>query len=239
MYSYIDIHNHSLPSVDDGAMNMKETIEMLEIAYNNGIREIILTPHVKNKYGSYKKDYLLMKIAEVQEVVRSNNLDIKLHIGCELFYSSKVISLLNNGEACTLANSQYILIEFYEDDTYQRIRNAIFEMITNGYIPIIAHAEKYLYLKDINSIRALTELGARIQVNANSVIGEKGLCKKLYLTKLLQQKLVHYIATDAHDIYKRAPRIDKCVKYVMRKYGIEYKNEIFILNPKKIINNTE
>lgn len=239
MCFYIDIHNHSLPSVDDGAMNMIETIEMLRIAHNNGIREIILTPHVKKEYGDFKKDYILNRIAEVQDVISSNNINIKLHMGCELFYSSKVISLLKSGEVCTLANSQYVLIEFYEDDTYQRIRNAVCEVLTNGYIPIIAHAEKYLCLRNINSVKELVELGAHIQVNANSVISVIELSKRFFIKKLLQQKLVHYIATDAHNIYKRSPQIDNCVRYVMRKYGMEYKDEIFIFNPKKIINNRE
>lgn len=235
MNYYIDIHNHCLPNVDDGAKNKEESLEMLRCTYDQGIRDIIVTPHFKKIKRGRTKEEIQRKLREMQEALDNEKIDLKLHIGCELFYSSRSIEYLENNIIATLADSSYILIEFYPDEEFRKIREATYELLAAGYVPILAHVERYQYLSDLSKVVELIELGALIQVNVASILGKQGRKTTKYVNTLLKNRLVHFVATDAHDMDRRRPRLLECVHYLEKKYGIEYADELCTLNPQKIL----
>lgn len=236
MNYFIDIHNHCLPAIDDGSKSMQETLKMLNTAYEQGIREIIVTPHFR-RIKSFQEQKVLEEVfVQVQEMILSQNINITLHLGYEVFYSSTLIEWLLSGISLTLTRSKYILIEFFPDEEAKRIHRSVYELLVAGYYPIIAHVERYQALKRIESIKELIELGAYLQVNAGTVVGENGREMKRYVNKLLSYQLVHFIATDAHDGVRRKPKMRQCMEYIERKYGSEYTKELSLINPKKILN---
>lgn len=232
----IDIHNHCLPAMDDGSKSMQETLEMLQIAYEQGIREIIVTPHFKRVKSMQEQKSMEEVFGSVQAMIRSEKINITLHMGYEVFYSSNLLEWLMRGNSLTLAKSKYILIEFYPDEEAKRIRQSVYELIAAGYSPILAHVERYQALKGMETVKELIELGAYLQVNVGTVLGENGREMKRYVQKLLKCQLVHFIATDAHDGVKRKPKMMQCMQYIERKYGREYAKELSYTNPKKILN---
>ena len=125
-------------------------------------------------------------------------------------------------------------------DAYDYIRNAVNTVLMNGYYPVLAHAERYRNVcAKKYAVTELIEMGCYIQVNAGSIMGKFGFGTKQFSRKLLKQRQVHFVATDAHDTGKRAPYLSDCAKYVSRKYGRDYSRKLFYDNPECILQDEE
>lgn len=238
MKGYIDIHNHILPQLDDGSKSMEQTLEMLRIAYMDGIRTIIATPHYREGYYTNSVSVLEEQIAKVTKAMNSIVPDMEILLGTEIYYSHETVRLLKEKEIPTMAGSRYVLVEFSISSDFQYIKNGLQELLFEGYIPILAHAERYIYIRnDLNNIRELIETGIYFQINAMSIIGEMGRDCKKAARVLLKYNGVHFIATDSHSEFTRAPRIKKAIDYITKKYGDSYAEELLYKNPSKVVNN--
>jgi protein-tyrosine phosphatase len=238
MEGFVDIHSHILPSIDDGSKSMEKTLAMLKIAVSEGIKTIIATPHyhegrMKNFCHDIEENYNI-----VIENLNAQKCKINILPGCEIYYTHDTVKLLNDRKIPTLANSKYVLLEFSVLAEGQYINNALQEIILEGYLPIIAHIERYEKInQNLDFISDLIEMGSYVQINAASVTGEFGLRYKEVSKKLLKNNLVHIIASDAHSDHHRAPKLQNCAKYISKKFGEAYAREIMIDNPGKVICN--
>lgn len=179
MEKYIDIHSHILPRVDDGSSDMKQTLEMLKIAYRDGVRTVIATPHYKEGRYENRAADLTAVFSNVKEQAKELLPDLKLYLGCEIYYSHESISLLEKGWIPTLAGSKYILVEFSPMKDFKFIKNALQECLFAGYLPILAHVERYQCFQGKTSlVNDLIEMGVYIQINAMSI----GLWRLIKLT---------------------------------------------------------
>ena len=233
---YIDIHSHILAEVDDGADSLKTSMEMLDIAYKEGIRGIVATPHYHPGKSMIEYDKLLEKFEEFKETAKSIHADMKLYLGREVYYTSDVMEAIEHGTKLTIENSRYILVEYSPRTDYNYIRMSVNNILQAGLIPIIAHVERYECMTShIERIEEIREMGTVIQVNAGSILGHAGRGIKKYTKQLLKNELIDVIATDAHSPGTRAPRIQECAEYLVKKYGLEYAEDLLIYNPEKII----
>ena len=137
----IDIHAHILPGIDDGARNWEETGHLLEAAWAQGVRHIIATPHFSRKTDM---EQLRQLKAGVRELAHRKGLELEISLGQELRYFEELPLYLEQGRALTLAESRYALVEFKPGDGFQTIRRAVRELVQSGFIPVLAHAERYL-----------------------------------------------------------------------------------------------
>ena len=233
---YIDIHSHILAEVDDGAGSLEISLKMLDIAYKEGIRGIIATPHYHPGKSMIEYDQLLVKFKEFKEAANSVYSDMKLYLGREVYYTSDVIEALENGTRLTIEDRQYILVEYSPRTDYNYIRMSINNIRQAGLIPILAHVERYeCMVADIERVEELREMGAVIQINVDSIVGHDGRRIKNYVKQLLKNRFVDVVATDAHSAGSRAPRIRECAEYLVKRYGLEYAEDLLIYNPEKII----
>ena len=211
----IDIHCHILPGVDDGAPDMATSLEMLRIADKNGITHMILTPHHKPMHHNVSPEHNVSYRKKLQEAAKDAGIKVKLFSGNEIYYSDETMEELIAGKICSMAGSDYVLVEFHPTNPYMAIQNAISRVQAAGFIPIIAHVERY---SDIVSHPArvgdLIEMGCYIQVNASSVMGGYGFGISHFTRKLLKEELVHFVASDAHDRGRRAPQLVDCRNYI-------------------------
>ena len=234
----IDIHCHIMPGVDDGSPDMATSLEMLRIADKNGITHLILTPHHKPMHHNVSPEHNVAYRKRLQEAAADAGIKAKLFSGNEIYYSDETMEELESGKICSLAGSDYVLVEFHPTNPYKAIQNAMGRVQAAGFIPIIAHVERY---SDIVShparVRDLIDMGCFIQVNASSVMGKYGLGISHFTKKLLKDELVHFIASDAHDTGRRAPNLLECRNYVERKYGEDYGKKLFFTNPANVIRN--
>ena len=234
----IDIHCHIMPGVDDGAPDMATSLEMLRIADKNGITHLILTPHHKPMHHNVSPEHNVDYRKKLQEAAKAEGIKAKLFSGNEIYYSDETMEELIEGKICSLAGSDYVLVEFHPTNPYKAIQNAVSRVQAAGFIPIIAHVERY---SDIVShparVKDLIEMGSLIQVNASSIMGKYGFGISHFTKKLLKEELVHFVASDAHDTGRRAPQLLDCRNYVERKFGEDYGKKLFFTNPANVIRN--
>ena len=232
---YIDIHSHILPAVDDGADNEQVAKAMLQTAFEEGITTIVATPHFVGGLCKKKKDEIYSKYEETARWWKAIAPYNSLYLGNELFYGENLIDNLDKEYAMTMNGTNYILVEFpvYADFSY--IRRAVQTLMYAGYIPVIAHVERYESLKNKKKVQELVELGCYIQSNASAVLGRDGFKTKMFLSDLLKSSLLHFIATDAHGETERGPKIKDCVSFLQRKFGEEKVRELLINNPEKML----
>lgn len=232
----IDIHSHILPGIDDGAEDMNITVEMLHMAYANGTRQIVLTPHHKPERRCVKPEGIRKRTQMLQKYLKSEQIPIKLYAGQEHYYHQELPDKLDAGEALTLGDTRYTLVEFNPLETYEYIRQAVFELQTHGYKPVLAHVERIKALSTgIEKIEALKSMGALVQVNAESVVGKNGLATKWYVKKLIKKNIIDFIASDAHDTTTRVPDLKTVYQYLEKKYGTRYAQTVLRENQQKLL----
>lgn len=232
----VDMHCHILPAVDDGARNMEQTIEMLKIAAQEGIEAIIVTPHYKENRKSADAGTIARKIREVEAEAQKNGCLISLYPGNEIFYFDEVTRLLEKGEALTLNHTDRVLVEFYPTDEYVYIRNALDCIMAAGYVPVLAHVERYhCMVNDWRRVLELRKLGVEIQINASSAMGHIGRPVQDFIFTLLKNKLVDYVGTDAHNTHSRRPEFQSCYQKLRRRFDEKYIDEIFYENARSIV----
>jgi protein-tyrosine phosphatase len=234
----IDIHCHIMPGVDDGARDAATSLEMLKIAQKSGIEHIVLTPHHKPMHHNVSPDHNQKYTKALQEMAVKNGIDVKLYSGNEIYYSDETFDELVSGRICTLAGSDYVLFEFHPTNPYKAIHNAIYQVQAAGYIPILAHVERYSdMVSHFSYVEEMVDMGCYIQVNASSIMGKYGFGISHFTKKLLKNHLVHFVATDAHDTDKRAPKLSECREFIGRKFGQDYSDRLLWDNPMCVINN--
>ena len=230
----IDIHSHLLYGVDDGARFIEVSQEMLDDAANQGITDIILTPHYREGMFPYRRENIGPYFDTIKGYAAQRG--IRLYLGCEYHANSEMIENIQTGRVETLAGTDYVLTEFSYSSAYGKVRNAIEELLSNGYIPVIAHAERYeVFEKDVELLDQFREMGVLVQLNANSILGIDGRAIKRICRKILKKGLADIVASDSHDMSERRINMKECMKYVSGKYGEDTAQMLFEYNPGKII----
>jgi protein-tyrosine phosphatase len=236
--TYLDIHSHILPGVDDGAGTMEQSLEMLKTAAAQGITSIILTPHHKAHRHSVSVASLREKVEALQTEANIHTIPIVLYPGMEIYYRDGVAKMLEDGELATMADSRYVLIEFNPMEQFPYIRSAIYELTSCNFTPILAHVERYqCFLTKPENLLYAVEQGGAVQVNASTFTGEMGFKGKQFVKKLLKEHLIHFIATDTHDNERRAPLLDDCVRYLKKKTDDTYVRRLLHDNAARVIRN--
>lgn len=237
MQASIDIHCHILPGVDDGSPDTETSLEMLRIAEKNGIQQMILTPHHKPMHHNVSPEHNELYTKRLQEAADNSGINVRLFSGNEVYYSDETFDNLVDGKVHTMAGSEYVLVEFHPTNPYKAIHNGLYQVQAAGYIPILAHVERYgEIVAHISYVEELSEMGCLIQVNASSIMGKYGFGISHLTKKLLKKELVDFVATDAHDAGSRAPELLECRNYITRKFGEEYSDRVLYDNPLKVIN---
>ncbi|MCB5714527.1 hypothetical protein GKG47_16035 [Lactonifactor sp. BIOML-A3] len=231
----IDVHNHILPGIDDGAGDIMESQKMLAIAVSEKIDAIITTPHFECGMDQAVIEKRAEAFESLSQYIQKAKLPVALYPGNELFYSEGIIDALDSGDALTLNHTRYVLVEFpiYEEFSY--IRRAVQKLRYAGYLPVLAHVERYENLLKEEKIAEIVNIGAYIQVNASSLTGRAGWQMRRFLLRLARRDLIHFIGTDAHGWEHRRPKMQECLAYLEKKAGKDCVRSITRDNPEKLL----
>lgn len=236
MPGYYDVHCHLLFGVDDGPEKMEESIAMLQREYKSGVRTVYLTPHYRKKMFESSPDVRMQNFEMLRAWAEQNLPDLKLHLGCEIHVSTEVVQDIRDGKCFTLGDTDFVLIEFRESAGKRYIIDRCHEVMNGGYCPIIAHAERCEALREnMELLQRLVGMGVYVQMNAGSIMGQAGLKSKWFCKKVMKRNLLHFVGSDAHNLKKQKPNLEKCARYLEKKMGADYRDQILILNPKEII----
>lgn len=200
----IDIHTHILPSIDDGATDMDEAIEMARQAVASGIHTVIATPHhhARGYYSNYES--IKYGTEALNSKLENHSIPLTVKAGQEVRVYDELLDDLDKGQLAMLANTQYILIEFPSSKVPRQVEELFHELQHVGLTPIIAHPERNSELaNNINRLEQLIEAGALAQLTSSSIAG--GLGKKLQKQsiEMCKRGLVHFVASDAHGASSR------------------------------------
>lgn len=230
----VDIHCHLIYGVDDGAASFDVSETMLADAARQGITDIIATPHYREGMFPYDVDTVLNNYYRVSET--AERLGLRLFLGCEYHADYDMLGNLRNKRVATLAGSNYVLVEFSYSSSYINVHNKINELISEGYIPVIAHAERYgIFQKDPGLLMQFREMGAYVQLNADSILGTDGGTIRRTCKKILKEDLADIVASDSHDMKERRNRMYECRKLLEKKLGNANANRLFEKVPRMII----
>lgn len=245
MSGYIDVHNHMAWGIDDG-MDCQENAQIaLANARKDGVSKIIATPHyVPAQYDEMKLNEITERVKELKTLAK--NYDIEIYTGAELFLNSEYLDMLDEKQCPSLADSKYLLCEFdvrkemNELDEVE-VEEKLYEIKIRGYVPVIAHIERYFHKKlDLNRIKGWIDSGCIIQVNRTSLLGLQGSTCQEHAKTLIEHGLVHILASDTHRCSgDRICKLSDAYEYIKKQYGETCAEILCKRNPAHIIENEE
>lgn len=233
-----DIHMHILPGLDDGAEDIYEALEMADAAARDGVRNIVATPHfnVPGEEGYTKEEYD-NAFRRLQMAIDDEHIPVSLFGGAENFAAENILSLISSGSAKTLAGSRYILIEFDFGGDAAFANRIAGEILSLGLVPVIAHAERYEFVRDdvLGALHALREAGCVIQLNRGSLEGSFGADVMEAAHLIVSNRLCDVVASDAHGAHFRTPQLSRAADTVAEETSGQYARLLFGINPQRII----
>lgn len=234
----IDIHTHILPGIDDGARILMEGVEIVRELAEQGVTDIIATPHYVNEtiFMSPKEKNLEL-LERLRAKLVDEGIETKIYLGNEIYIDDKILDLIKAGKISTLADSRYLLVELPLDNEYQNYEDFLRELIENGYKVILAHPERYLIVQKNEEILGnLAEIGVLFQCNFGSLIGKYGKSAMKMVRKLAKEKMIFAFGSDAHHQGKNG-YLGLAYKKLAKYYTKTELKEILVDNPGKILAN--
>jgi protein-tyrosine phosphatase len=203
----IDLHCHMLPGIDDGARDLQVSLAMARIAVDDGIRTSACTPHIYPGLYLNTADGIRQHAADLREHLRSEGIALEIAEGADIQMVTELVEELRTGTFPTLAGSRYFLFEPPHHTVPARFSESLFDALSSGYVPVITHPERLTWLSNeyYPWLVDAVDRGAWIQVTAGALTGRFGRRARYWGERLLDDGLVHLLATDAHDVVRRPP----------------------------------
>jgi protein-tyrosine phosphatase len=241
----IDLHAHILHNLDDGPGTLEESLAMCQIAFKDGVRTIVATPHTLN--GIYESDWptILSRVKELNEALQESamqhgerkigqsssegselripNSELIILPGADVHFSPEIVQLCEKGIAGTINDKgKYMMVEFPHREIPLKAEDLFFRMLTKGITPIISHPERNIEIAHRpQRYYQMIRTGCLGQVTAMSLTNGFGGDVRRLAEKLVSHKLVHLIASDAHSTDRRPPMLSSAVKAAGKIIGEE------------------
>jgi protein-tyrosine phosphatase len=233
----IELHFHCLPGLDDGPSGWDEAVELCRAAAREGSTAIVATPHVLR--GPWVNEDTS---ARDQRILKLNTLlggRPKVFAGCEYLFSSDALELWDRGAAGPLTGlnrTGYLLTEFRSGIEVETLSRFVYEFSLLGVTLVIAHPERQRdFVRNPGRLAALVERGAIAQLTAGSLLGDFGEVPRRASFELVEQGLAHLVASDAHSLAARPPRLAAARRLFEERWGSEATAGVFTSNPRAVL----
>ncbi len=234
----IDLHCHLLPGIDDGATDLDTSIQMARIAVADGIKVTACTPHIMPGYYPNTGPQIRIAVQELQARLDDLRIPLSLVSGADVHLVPELATGLKSGHLLTLANSRYFLFEPPHTTAPPRLAESVFDVMAAGYHPIITHPERLRWITDhYDTMQALADAGAWMQLTAGSVTGRFGKGAQYWSERMLDEGLVHILATDAHNLRGRTPILSEAVERVAERLGPKAAEDMVLTRPRMVLTN--
>lgn len=226
----VDIHSHIVYGVDDGAKTLEDSLAMLEVAARCGTTDIVATPHSDNKY-QYNPELIAERIAELQAAVGDK---IRIHRGCDFhLHFDNIRGCEEERSRFTINGERYLMVEFADTSIPRNIAYVFQDMLRRDITPVITHPERNaLLMGRVGEMVEWVRFGCLIQVTAMSFTGRFGKKAQEAAKKLMRHRMVHFVASDAHDTEFRPPDLREARDIVASEYGEGTAELLFDTNPR-------
>ncbi|MBV8203377.1 MAG: hypothetical protein JOZ15_22405 [Acidobacteria bacterium] len=236
----IDLHCHILPGIDDGAQTLEAAVEMCRLAAAAGCEALVTTPHQrKGEWSNCDRAALAALRQALQEAVGPRP---RILGGGEIRVDARLLGeilALREDDAhgpLPLAGSRYLLLEFGPEGGVGDAADLVHELSVAGWRPVLAHPEFIHWMAaEPAAVAHLVSLGALAQVTAMSLTGDFGRRAQADASRLLDMGLVHFVASDAHDVKRRPPGLRRAWETIAARWGEEAARELLVANPGAVI----
>jgi protein-tyrosine phosphatase len=234
----IDLHCHLLFGIDDGAADLGESLEMARLSVADGVRVIACTPHIfPGVYNNTGPD-IRIRIDALQSHLDEAGIECRLVSGGDVHVAPDLVAKLRSGEALSINDSRYVLVEPPHHILPPNIEGLFFNLLSAGYIPILTHPERMSWIeREYDIIVRLVRSGAWMQITAGALLGDFGPRAKKWSSQLLREGLVHIVASDAHGARKRPPRMGEALATLNGLVGEVEALNLLQVRPHAIVSN--
>jgi protein-tyrosine phosphatase len=194
-----DMHSHILPGIDDGSRDMNTSMDLIRGLSALGYKKLIATPHVMWDMYTNSSDMILHKLAEVKERVKKEGINIEVDAAAEYFLDEHVISLVKSNTPLLTIGNNMVLVEFSLAHASLELKDILFELQMQSYVPVIAHPERYIYLERSRDLYdELKDMGCLFQLNVLSLTGGYGKTVQELSQYLIKKRYYDLVGTDLH-----------------------------------------
>ncbi len=195
-----DFHSHLIPGIDDGSKTLEETIELLKLFVKLGYQKVITTPHVMSDFYKNNPGTILGGLEVVKKAIETEKIPIEIEAAAEYYLDFHFRELIQKKEVLTFGDN-HVLFELSFSQEQPDVNEVIFELVTEGYKPILAHVERYpFYYNEWEKIEQYRERGVLLQLNINSLSGHYGPQVKKMAEELINRDWIDAISSDCHHI---------------------------------------
>ena len=217
---YIDLHSHILPGFDDGAQDEAQALAMARLAVADGVGRIVATPHSLDGVWAQLPAAVRERAGWLQAACREQGIDLEIVSGLETYIAPDLPRRVTREPGCTLGGTRYLLVEFPLQQYPRYVEQTVFELQVAGFVPIIAHPERYTeVIQDPSLLYTLVERGVLVQLTAASLTGDFGRDVQETAQFFLTHNLAHVIASDAHGTSQRSPVLSEAVAVAAEQIG--------------------
>lgn len=235
----IDLHCHILPDVDDGSVNDEMSIEMAKRAVSEGITAIVATPHHQNGRYLNEKEAILHRVEQLNSLLVHEGVPLTILPGQENRIYGEILDDYHQNKILTLNNTgKYLFIEFPSSQVPRYAERLLFDIQSQGIIPIIVHPERNSrLLEDPDLLYNFINKGALAQVTASSLVGHFGKKIKKFSHQLIDANLVHFVSSDAHNLQHRSFHMQAAIDVIESEHGRDY-YYMFLENAQCVVDGT-
>jgi protein-tyrosine phosphatase len=232
MESFVDIHCHLVPEIDDGAQSWDESFAMADMAVADGIATIIVTPHQLGTYSHNSGDAIRQKTVELQAQLDEQGIPLEVLPGADVRIDDGMVNGLRRGTVLTLADLRHHVLLELPHELYFPLDHVLEDLRRAGLVGILSHPERNQgLLKDPDTVAALVDDGCLMQVTAGSLIGGMGPAPQAMAEWMLAHGLVHFLATDAHGPKSRRPLLSRAFERAAELTDWETATDLCCRNP--------
>jgi protein-tyrosine phosphatase len=233
----IDLHHHLLPATDDGSKDLATSVAMVEMAVDDGITHIVATPHANHTYH-YDRPAHERLLQQIREALPSATAArVQLGLGCDFHLSvDNIDDARAHPRRYTINETEYLLVELPDFNIPPRLDEVFYAMRVDGLTPILTHPERNSTLQRTpERLQEWLRAGLLVQVTAGSLSGNFGGKATKMAWDLLESGSVHVLATDAHNLSRRPPKMSQARGLIAKKFGEEVAELLCMDNPLAIV----
>jgi len=239
----IDIHSHVIFGVDDGPKTLQESLALLSEAYRQGVRTVVATSHRRKGMFETPEEVISEHFKTLKAELAKVNPGMTLLYGGELYYTADILDKLETRRIPTLNGTRFALIEFSMGTAWADIHAALVNVLNLGITPVVAHIERYNALEfKKDRVQEIIDMGCYTQINSSHVLkprlfGDKYKVFKKRAAYFLKEDLVHFVASDMHNLDSRPPYMREAREIITKQYGTKKAQELFDANQRLLLTN--
>ena len=231
----IDIHHHLLWGLDDGAADEETSVEMARLAADDGITHVVCTPHANARYR-YDRHENEARVDALRALLAGAGVAMTLGLGCDFHMNYENLqAAIGDPARFSINGSRYLLVELPDFGIPVNIGESFLQLQEAGLRLILTHPERNATLvADPKRMVEWLRNGMMVQVTADSVTGRMGKTAQRFADQLLAKRWVQFVASDAHNLSSRPPRMREARELIEQRYGSGYAAALCQGNPRAV-----